>query len=123
VPEPITVLLVEDDDAFRYAAMRGFTNAGFRVVAVRTSMEALQQVDTGILFDCLVTDIRMPAGQPHGMALANMLRARHPGLVALFMTGFADIAADAAEVWGAASVFLKPVDVGILVGAIKERCG
>jgi CheY-like chemotaxis protein len=89
-----TLLLVEDDDAFRYAASRYLNWAGFRVVAVRTTMEALREMDFGLRIDALVTDVSMPTGNPHGVSFALMAHRRIPATPILFMTAFPDLIED-----------------------------
>jgi CheY-like chemotaxis protein len=116
-----TVLLVEDDDAFRYAAARHLAQAGLRVVEAKDTMEALRLLQSGETVDCLVTDIQMPAGVPHGLSLANMLRARTPGQSVLFVTAYPNMAVATQDLWDADSVFAKPVDLDQLVEEIKRR--
>lgn len=116
-----TVLLVEDDDAFRYAAARHLADAGLRVVAAKDTMDALKRVEEGLSASCLIADIQMPAGVPHGLALAKMLRARAPHLVVMFVTAYAELAAATNELWGAGSVFLKPVDLQQLATELRRR--
>ncbi len=118
---PITVLLTEDDDAFRYTAERHFAAAGFQVIAERDTMGALARADSGAAIDCLVTDIHMPSGVPHGISLANMLSARNPKLVVIFVTAYEDIAEAVRGTWGPEAVFSKPVDLGALTAAIESR--
>jgi len=83
-----TLLLVEDDDAFRYAASRYLTAAGFKVVSVPTTVKALVEVDSGLHTDALVLDVAMPAGNPLGVSFALMMRRRQPAIPVLLMTAF-----------------------------------
>jgi CheY-like chemotaxis protein len=89
-----TLLLVEDDDAFRYAAARHLTAAGFKVVAVMTTMKALAEVDSGRHIDAFIVDVAMPSGNPHGVAFSLMMRHRLPATPILLTTAFPDILRD-----------------------------
>jgi|SRR5579883_208983 len=114
-----TVLLVEDDDAYRYAVEKHLVRAGFAVVAVSTTMEALKALDAVPRPNVIVlADIRMPAGQPHGAALANMLSQRNPRTRILLMTGYPDVAKAVIE-QGAHRVIMKPADLAVLVDELK----
>ena len=114
-----TVLLVEDDDAYRYAVEKHLVRAGFAVVAVSTTMEALKALDAVPRPNVIVlADIRMPAGQPHGAALANMLFQRNPRMRILLMTGYPDVAKAVIE-QGVHRVIMKPADLVVLVDEVK----
>lgn len=116
-----TVLLVEDDDAFRYAAARELAAAGLRVIEAKDTMTALTRVDEGATAECLVADIQMPAGVPHGLALANMLRARHPKLVVVFVTAYAELANAIRALDGTSAVYVKPVDLPRFAAEVRDK--
>ena len=113
-----TVLLVEDDDAFAYAASRDIESAGHRVITVSGSMAALSAIDADPSIDLLVTDIRLPPGEPHGFALANMARHRRPTLPVIYITAYDHLAETADET---AAVLLKPLEDGRLAKEIAAR--
>jgi CheY-like chemotaxis protein len=68
------VLLVETDPDYRDEARRAMEQAGFAVVACGGTIEALAILDGAEAFDTLVSRLLMPPGQPHGIALALMIR-------------------------------------------------
>lgn len=107
-----TILLVDDDEIFRYAATRYLTLAGFEVVAAADTMAALREIDSGRAIDLLITDISMPPGSPHGFALANMLRHRNADLPVLFVTGYRELLEAQSSVPG--KTFHKPVDLELI---------
>jgi two-component system cell cycle sensor histidine kinase/response regulator CckA len=80
------VLLVDDDDAIRRLAERALTRAGLTVTAA-DGAEAALRADTAAI-DCVVSDVSMPGLD--GPAFVRRLRARHPGLPALLISGYAD---------------------------------
>jgi DNA-binding NtrC family response regulator len=115
-----TILLVEDDPTLRHAIDRNLTEAGYRVVAAADTMVALEEISAGEI-DLLLTDIVMPPGKPHGLALARMARIQRPGAPVMFITGYYDVAAQEGDLPG--KVFEKPVDIDALLAAIDDLFG
>ena len=82
-----TLLVVEDDPRVRAVTVRALRGAGHRVLVAGNGAEAL-----GILegepgpLHMVVTDVVMPGMS--GKALVDALRARRPGLRALFVSGY-----------------------------------
>ncbi len=84
-----TLLLVEDDDAVRKMAKIALEDAGYLVLAASGSADALKQAaNHPSRVHLLVTDVLMP--ETTGHKLAELLRARLPGLPVLFMSGHTD---------------------------------
>jgi two-component system, OmpR family, response regulator len=83
-----TILLVEDDEAYAYAAGRAIGDAGYEVIAASDFSEALRVLESRRV-DLLIVDIVMP-GQPHGFALARMARGRVPSLPVVYITAHPD---------------------------------
>ncbi len=84
-----TILLVEDEAAVRTIAGRILTELGYTVLEASSGAEALALSAThagGI--DLLVTDVVMPGLQGHQVAAE--LRADHPNLRVLYVSGFTD---------------------------------
>jgi two-component system, cell cycle sensor histidine kinase and response regulator CckA len=82
-----TVLLVEDDDAVRGTLAAMLEALGFGVLVAPGWREALRQAgraDVGI--DILLTDVVMP--ELSGKELCDRVRAVHPGLPVLYMSGY-----------------------------------
>jgi DNA-binding response OmpR family regulator len=86
---PRTVLWVEDDARLSTLVAQTLNESGYDVVAVQGSMAALHIVAhrTPRL---LITDIRLRLGEPHGLALARMMR-RQFGIPILYVTGYPEI--------------------------------
>ncbi len=89
---PQQILLVDDDDGYRYAAQKALEDAGFAVIAARGFNDALEALDSLEPIDLLVIDIVM---QVNGFALARMARYRRPKLKTLYITGY-DVPAEEA---------------------------
>ena len=84
-----TVLVVEDDEAVREAAIAIITDLGYRVHQARNAAEALQLIESGVPIDILFTDVVMP-GPLRSPELARRARARLPQLAVLFTSGYTE---------------------------------
>ncbi|MFN9580901.1 MAG: response regulator [Novosphingobium sp.] len=82
------VLLVEDEDMVRAVAERALTRAGYTVTAAADGDEGLAYVEQGAEFDLVLSDVVMPGMD--GPAMVREIRARHPALPVLFMSGYAE---------------------------------
>jgi DNA-binding response OmpR family regulator len=113
-----TILLVEDDDAFRYAASRHLRSEGYTVIDVAGSMDALKVLDGGGI-DMMVVDIALPVKEPPGFALARMVRYKHPEMPVLFVTGVLDIEKIEPGIEGD-MILYKPIEMSELSRKISE---
>jgi CheY-like chemotaxis protein len=75
--ETPTILFVEDDEAFRYAASRYLKAKGYSVIDVSSSMDALRVIDHGGI-SLVISDVNLNQNEPHGVALARMIRRKNP---------------------------------------------
>ena len=83
------VLLVEDEDMVRTVAERALTRAGYEVTPCANGEEGLAAITEGTAaFDIVVSDVVMPGMD--GPAMVRAIRARHPSLPVLFMSGYAE---------------------------------
>lgn len=123
-----TVLVVEDDDAFREFVAGILTADGYDVVQARDGGDLLERVAEAAVrtrfsprpFSVVVTDLRMPGLS--GLDAVELLRAgpwqRTPVIV---MTAFGDHAThDMAHRLGARAVLDKPFEVEDLQRAVRE---
>jgi PAS domain S-box-containing protein len=81
-------LLVDDEDLVRESTAEMLGDMGYHVVEATSAERALKMVEEGLAFDLLVTDHLMPGMS--GVELARAIRARHPGLPVLIISGYAD---------------------------------
>lgn len=86
-PWAANLLVVDDDDAFRYAAARALRAAGYGVSVASDYRLALGILESPRSLDLMITDIVMPKGV-NGFALARMARMRRLDLKILYMTAF-----------------------------------
>ncbi|MCW1402216.1 response regulator [Novosphingobium sp. MW5] len=82
------ILLVEDEDTVRAVAERALTRAGYTVTTASDGEEGLELVQAGGEFDLVVSDVVMPVMD--GPAMAKAIRAAHPQMPVLFMSGYAE---------------------------------
>src|SRR5689334_6948296 len=81
----LRVLLAEDESLAALVVEDALTDMGHAVVHAADGEAALHLAGTAP-FDVLVTDIAMP--RMTGLELIPQLRARHPGLPVVVMTGY-----------------------------------
>ena len=115
-----TILLVDDDTTFVSALDHRLREERFEVVSAVDSLDALRLLESDRRLDLLLTDIKMPHGQPHGIALSMMARMRRPKLPVIFMSGYPGLIKEG-RIEG--PVFAKPFNVGVLVDAIRLQLG
>lgn len=82
--EPKSILVVDDDPAFRAAVRRVLIGAGYRVFEAQDGTKA-QTVLKSERPDIVVTDIIMPDGD--GIELINAVRWRYPTMRILAISG------------------------------------
>jgi Response regulator receiver domain len=87
---PSHVLLVEDDDGLRHAYVRILEQGGYVVHPHRDYVGVLELIDRQPNIGLLIVDVVMPAGTPHGVAIAGMVRQHYPGLPVVFLTGHSE---------------------------------
>ena len=119
-PRARTIVLMEDDPAYRYAAASALAAAGYEVIAAEDYREVLRAVEEGMALDLLLLDIFMPPGRPHGFAVAKMALARRPRLKVIFFTAFyGDLPGDEIGI-APGPVLRKSDDTAPLLAAIAE---
>jgi PAS domain S-box-containing protein len=89
-----TVLLVEDNPDVAEVTTSMLGQLGYEVQAVGDANAALAAIERS-QFDLVISDIVM-AGPLDGMTLARAIRARHPNLPVLLVTGYSPAATDRA---------------------------
>ena len=116
---PATSLLVVDDDPdmLRLLSMR-LTAAGYRVMAVASAESALNQLELERP-SLVLSDVRLPGKD--GLALFDIVRARHPSLPVILLTAHGTIP-DAVEATarGVFGYLTKPFDGKELLEKIAQ---
>ena len=114
----IFVLLVEDDAAFADAAARSFESVGMRTVVALGSMPTIDGFDSNAI-DVVITDIKLPSGGPHGLALERMIKNKRPRVPIILMTAHPELLGN--EVALPRAALCKPLEIAELCRAIKVR--
>jgi PAS domain S-box-containing protein len=83
-----TILLVEDEETVRKFIHRTLTGHGYVVLEAKDGPTALVLGEKCHNLDMLLTDVIMP--NMNGAVLAERLKAFHPGMGILFMSGYTD---------------------------------
>ncbi len=114
-----TILLVEDEELVRNLATSILQNHGYRVLAARNGVEALQssaQQDGPI--HLLLTDAVMP--EMSGRELVRRLQRQRPEIRVLYMSGHADEAIASHGEWPGGTPFLpKPFTLEALTTKVR----
>ena len=123
-PEDLTgsgsILLVEDEGAVRVAGSQALRKKGYHVMEARDGEVAMGMLnDKATRIDLLITDIIMP--HMSGTDLVNHVRASHPNIKVLFISGHAQGSARELLQQGGGIHFLpKPFSLSQLAGKVKD---
>lgn len=111
------VLVVDDDEAFRYALTKSFRRRGLEAFGASNGSEALQLLAEQP-FDACVLDLKL-VGQS-GLHVLPELLAIQPDLSLVVLTGYASIATAVEAVKAGAVNYLgKPADTDEILAALK----
>jgi two-component system response regulator RegA len=111
------MLIVDDDDTFRERLARAMRSRGFEVVQANGIEQVVALGPEP--FERAVVDLRMPGAS--GIDVIRHLRALHPGLRAVVLTGYASIptAVEAVRA-GAFNYLAKPAHADAILAAFEE---
>ena len=119
MPDKVTVALIDDDDAILDSLQNYLRRRGFTVTCYRAAKPFLTALDAGQLFDCVVSDVRMPGMT--GVELQQVLARRMPNLPLIVITGHGDIDMAVSTIKAGAFDFIeKPIDDRRLASSISE---
>ncbi len=88
------ILVVDDDTDVRDVTAGALTESGFDVTAVESGRAALTLFEQGAHFDLMIVDYAMPG--LNGAEVIALVRAHHPEIAAILVTGYVEtgLAAD-----------------------------
>lgn len=107
------VLVVDDDDAFRYATVKMLAETGLEAVEAPDFRRALEILDDKKPLALLLMDIVIPG--VNGFALARMARMRHRDLKVIYVSAF-----DVPTSEAIGPVLRKPVEGDALMAEIRK---
>ena len=84
-----TILVVEDDPLVRDYVSAQLAHLGYRAILATNGAEALAEVENGVAFDLLLTDVIMSGGM-NGRQLADVVLARRPDARVMFTSGYTE---------------------------------
>jgi two-component system, response regulator RegA len=119
-PKDRTLLIADDDAAFRNRIARALELRGFIVISVGSVAEALAQIAKPPAF--AVLDLRL--GDGNGLELVGPLRQARPDIRIVVLTGYGNIATAVAAVKeGAVDYLAKPADTDDVLAALLAQKG
>jgi PAS domain S-box-containing protein len=116
-----TILLVEDNESVMAMVRSLLSECGYTVIGTQDPLLALQLAADNRI-DLLVTDVVMPG--MNGPELHRRLLEAHPGLKALFMSGYTDnVVAQHVELKEGVNFIQKPFPVGAMARKVSAIIG
>jgi CheY-like chemotaxis protein len=114
---PLSVLIVDDDEAVLTFVERVLSEAGYQTMTATNGPDALAIAATRP-FDLLLTDVNMP--QMTGDELARRLRHEEPSLKVLYLTGYSDqLFREKTTLWQDEAYLEKPCTIAGLLEAVS----
>ena len=118
MPEPLSILIVEDMEDLRDLLQRLLMSRGYHVICVGTAEEALREAALAPIH-LLLTDWQLPG--MNGRDLALQLMASHPGLKILLTSGQLQTGLGDLEWLKDKGVYLtKPYDFDVMFEALAR---
>jgi two-component system cell cycle sensor histidine kinase/response regulator CckA len=118
VKTPVSILIVDDEEAIRTYVDRVLCKAGYHTKLAGDGPAAIGAAAEGDRFDLLLTDVMMP--DMTGAELARRLRMGNPLLKVLYLTGCTDqLFAEKATLWQDEAFLEKPCSPEALLEAVS----
>jgi signal transduction histidine kinase/ActR/RegA family two-component response regulator len=118
-PRRASILIVDDEALVRMATAEMLREMGHSVVQAATPSAALDRLSAGDDVDLLVTDYMMPGMR--GSELVDVARKIRPGLPALLLTGYANLAKGEAAGLPRLSKPFREADLAHAVAALLTK--
>jgi two-component system response regulator RegA len=119
--QPLSFLVVDDDEVFCSVLSRALERRGFAVASALSVEQARQQIARKRP-DCAVVDLRI--GNDSGLSLVRELAALSPPARSVVLTGYGSIATAVEAIkLGAVQYLTKPVEVDEILTALQHMAG
>ncbi|RFU44499.1 PAS domain S-box protein [Paraburkholderia sp. DHOC27] len=112
------VLVAEDEEVVRLLVVEVLSDLGYRVLEAADGRAALRILQSTQKIDLFVTDIGLP--EINGRQVVDAAREMRSSLKVLFMTGYAEVAADGQFLEKDMELISKPFTVDKLAAKIRE---
>ena len=121
IPMPkkdFSILVVDDEEAFRYLLTSLMTSAGYKVDTVIDGVAAINAVQ-GKLYHAVLLDVKMP--KVDGIEVLKFIKNNYPGMEVIMLTGAADVktAVECMRI-GAYDFITKPTTADVLLATINR---
>jgi two-component system, LuxR family, response regulator FixJ len=117
--EPVQIALVEDDAAVLDSLQLYLARQDLETSCFGAAQDLLDAVDGGVVFNCIVSDVRMPGMS--GLDLVRHLVARNVVAPIILITGHGDIDMAVSAIKSGAFNFIeKPFDEARLLASIRN---
>jgi len=115
-----SILLVDDETQFLTTMAKRLRKRGFLVREAGSGLAGLGELERQPA-DVVVLDVGMP--DMDGIQVLREIKMRYPHMQVLMLTGHADMeVAISGMAMGAFDYLMKPVELDVLVGKIREAC-
>ncbi len=115
-------MVVEDDPAVRMLVLNVLDELGYTVHPAADARTALPLLESALRIDLLVTDVGLPG--MNGRQLAEIARQHRPELKVLFMTGYAEKAAERQGfLEEGMDLIAKPFTLDLLANRVRDMIG
>ena len=117
----LSVLVVDDEEAFVDALARRLGKRGFRIATATSGAKALEILDEGgaTRTDVVVLDVKMPGMD--GLETLAAIKERHPLIEVIMLTGHATVeSAIEGMKRGAFDYLMKPCDMDTLIAKLNQ---
>jgi PAS domain S-box-containing protein len=114
-----TILVVDDEPAVLAMLSEALRESDYSVIPAKNGVEARTAIESGTRVDLLVTDIGLPGMSGQQLAELARLKIRH--LPILFMTGYAEVAANDEGFSGPGmAIISKPFGIDDIMVRIRQ---
>jgi DNA-binding response OmpR family regulator len=114
------ILLIDDEAQFVATTAKRLRRRDFSVLEANSGPDGLRHLEKGPV-DVVVLDVGMPGMD--GIQVLRELKMRFPQVQVLMLTGHGDMeVAISGMAMGAFDYLMKPVDLEVLAGKIREAC-
>jgi len=115
-----SILLIDDETQFLATMGKRLRKRGFLVREAGSGLEGLRELKLEPA-DVVVLDVGMP--DMDGIQVLREIKLRFPQVQVLMLTGHADMeVAISGMAMGAFDYLMKPAELDVLVGKIREAC-